>query len=993
MAAAEILASINSVYEQLSAVNNDVLTYRAELDALAGEDPCAAGFLDRLKALTDKATLYTQKRNELIGQSRQLEKDYNNLNFLEKLSGTANAAKDTIEKVKSLVTQTNSEARQYGGPAKRKALEEANAKCSTTEPAPNNTETPAGDATANATANTSSTTTSTDTNPTDARLAAGTQAAPINQVNDDASANTAESSSAAQASGTVTVTKQNSSEGEDSTTAIRSPKPNPLSSFSSYTYALTLYMVTPEAYNAFIRAGGSLTELKGKEDNGIYIVAQSGGINNEYERRLLTTSGKLGLGEPGYDYFIDDLTINTLLPGGSQRATVATEIKFKIIEPQSYNFLTDIARASSRLNETSKILKDSIKNGVEPNGFNQHYILGIKFYGYDINGKPVTGESPEVAGYNNQTGNFDKNAVINRYFAIKFTNVKFRLDGRAVNYNCETLVVGEQESYSQINATIKNTFTVSGGTVGDVLNSDITGTKGAKGLVQVVNEIIDQNKDRNLISIANKIKIEFLDENNKVTTDSPIAKSKLIDDETFTSVTAPMSPASTTKKVTIADTYKAVSIEKNKKDIPVTAGQNILHVIDNIIVKSAYITDSLKQTTTQDVEAESKDKPGISNLAWYTVNPLATVLSRDQTTNNWVYDITYQIKPYDIPYIRSNLPVSKSKFPGEHKLYEYLLTGKNTEIISYEQQYDNLYYMVASMTTNPDKSTQGNKGSVPIAVQAAPQNSDPTTGDQNLGSRLPDDIRAQLYSPGDQSQAKIKILGDPDYIMTTTGVVTSYAKKFYGKDSSINPQAGQVFIRVVFNTASDYGDNGLLDVSDKLQFYRTDRVAKAGIKGIIFMVVQVDSSFSRGVFTQTLDCLLVDESQLVTAPQEKDAYQILEDRRLSRPAASDAAAPSQAAPTQVQAQPATTNSANPPNAAPTTTNTEVRLPTKQQILGSAPGRTNAAAAAATAAGRPVVNNVPVQTNGSAGVNDDTKANSSKSRLEQTLGNLSDIVAP
>ena len=49
-----------------------------------------------------------------------------------------------------------------------------------------------------------------------------------------------------------------------------------------------------------------------------------------------------------------------------------------------------------------------------------------------------------------------------------------------------------------------------------------------------------------------------------------------------------------------------------------------------------------------------------------------------------------------------------------------------------------------------------------------------------------------------------------------------------------------------------------------MQFYETDAVAKAGIKGIVYKVVQVTSTFSRGMFTQLLDLRMVPSNQLIS---------------------------------------------------------------------------------------------------------------------------------
>ena len=88
---------------------------------------------------------------------------------------------------------------------------------------------------------------------------------------------------------------------------------NPLSSLSSYTYQITLYMITPDAYKAFIESGRTKIDAitnavdaqaaaaveAGKA--GAYIIAQSGGSNNKDGTRAFDT-----------DFYIDDLMIKNL---------------------------------------------------------------------------------------------------------------------------------------------------------------------------------------------------------------------------------------------------------------------------------------------------------------------------------------------------------------------------------------------------------------------------------------------------------------------------------------------------------------------------------------------------------------------------------------------------------------------------------------------------------------------------------------------------------
>jgi hypothetical protein len=710
-----------------------------------------------------------------------------------------------------------------------------------------------------------------------------------NKENSDGAAETANSkSNQGEASGTTPSSSSadgTTDMGEITVTAKRPSKDrpgknpiNPLSRFSSYTYGLSLYMVTPEALNNFILNNGSLSSLKGS-GHGVYVVAQSGGVNTNSEDRLLTLNHKLGKGNPGLDYYIDDLKMTTYLQGGPEKASVSAAFKFSIIEPLSFTFQQDLSRASSALNAQSNLMTEAIAQGNEPNMFAQHYILGIRFYGYDVNGTLITGKSEEVMGYDNGGSNGNDAAVIQRYFAIKINSMKFKLNNKVVTYEIDASAISENISFGETNGIIKKNLTITGGTVAEALGA-ITAPN-TRGLAQAINNDIGDQKDRDLIDIAAKIKIEFLDENGKVVSpkESVIGKSGLQKDVTAIPENAPIS-SSTPDKITIADSFKADSIDKNKKTISIIAGQRIYNAIDNIITHSNYISDALKETATQDVETKMIETPVTTTFKWFTVNPYVQIAGRDKKLKDWVYDITYQIKPYDVPYIRSRLPAKTSKYPGPYKKYSYYFTGTNSEVVKYEQQYDNLYYTVGSISTSTSKENDSNgQGNAPTSNQSSITGDNSSAG-TNRGSVLNNEVRAQLYSPSDQTHGKITILGDPDYIMTSAGVKSAAGSKYYNKDGSISSEAGQVFIEMTFNMVVDYGmdpmtgeslDNGLLNVTDKLQFYRTDAPKKAGITGIVYMVTSVESTFSKGSFTQVLDCWMPPEEAILDASSSQSS--------------------------------------------------------------------------------------------------------------------------
>ena len=631
---------------------------------------------------------------------------------------------------------------------------------------------------------------------------------------------------------------------------------NILGDYSSYTYSLSLYMVTPEYLNDFTAANGTLPP-----GNGIFVVAQSGGINNSFDQRLITKSGKLGKGQQGLDFYIEDLDLTTVLPGGSNKATTSSDIRFKVIEPNGFTFLTDLSRASSQLVGQSALLTAS---GSKPKPPDQKFILGIRFFGYDVNGNLAKTQSKLQTKSNSSYS--DSYSIAERFIAIRFSSIKFKLDGKATVYNMEAYQESEQSTFGQVNGTIKSSapLVASGGTVREAIEGTSSGNTGNRGLLQFLNESEEDLKRQGKKQIPTVYKVKWVGDKN------PIPDSKLVDDKDVETRLAALSPGQTTNKVNVSESFKAAVYNPTSRQVTFAAGTSITQAIDNLIVKSTYVTDALTQVNDGKPETDTKANASGKQLQWYAINPVSKVLGRDEKTGDWAYEITYEISVYELPYARTQYKSSSPKYPGPFKYYSFMLTGENTEVLEYEQTYNNLYYVIETTSTSPDTtSAEDKKGvGVPVHVQGG-SSSDPTGGKLYKGSEINDNVRAQMYSPGDNAEAKIKILGDPDFIMSQIGIsqekaTTDSAKSVYGPDFSINPVSGQTFIQIVFNVANDYDDTGLMDVSDKVQFYESNDVQKSGIKGMVYEVNTVQSSFSRGGFTQLLDCVVVPESQLVT---------------------------------------------------------------------------------------------------------------------------------
>lgn len=659
-------------------------------------------------------------------------------------------------------------------------------------------------------------------------------------------------------------------------------KTNPLNGFISSAYCISLYMVTPEFYNQMIASNPPAT--LSRTGNGVYVVAQSAGISNTFDNRLLTLNGQLGRGQPGLDYFIEDLSLTTLFPGGPNRASVASAIKFKIVEPVGFTFMQKLRVASDNICKLSSMLKST---KYPPLPINQNFILGIRFYGYDSSGNIIMPKGSSL--------NSDSNSVAERFIPIRIASMKFKIDDKATIYSCEANQLPEQVAFGSNAGVIKSKTELSGRTVGEVLGASTSPSKTAVSLVKYVNAFNQTQKDQNNIAKPNTFTVEFIGDAKTL-----IGNAKLVDDDEFESVLTAASNTKKTNESTVKESFNATTLNVNSRTISIAAGTSISQVIDNIIIKSSYISDATKQIFSGSPETKSVRNSATKALKWYSINPVTKITGRDDATNDWVYDVSYQISLYEVPYIRNQYVANTTQYPGAYKVYNYMYTGLNTEVLEYEQTYDSLYYIPISPSSGINGNTNGKNKEVSKQVQAG-VNSDATMGKTNRGSEINDNIRASLYSPGDQAIARMKVIGDPDLISTVVGTdlkktndsqggsnsPQQAATKWYGADYTVNPTAGQMFIQIVFNVAEDYLTNGLMDVSDKIQFYTSNDVQRSGIKGVIYKLYQVESNFMKGMFTQQLEAVIVTANNLLMAGNKSTGDSNTTDNQRETPTTGD----------------------------------------------------------------------------------------------------------
>jgi hypothetical protein len=637
--------------------------------------------------------------------------------------------------------------------------------------------------------------------------------------------------------------------GKSGTKAGKTAKPkpskrwqNPLGNFSSYTYQLSLYMITPDAYDAFIQSGRkniNAFQDVNSSGNGVYVIAQSGGINNTTSKRA-----------PGFDqdFFIDNLKIVQAINGKETGAsTNTTEMSFTITEPYGFSFISRLKRASEALAKVSR--SKNFKDLQNPS--RQFFMLGIRFQGYDLNGNLIN--SKDIPGTD---GDPQGNAygIYERFYDILFTGMKFKIEGKAVTYNITAASVASGTAFGVKRGIIDQGAKVVADTVYNALMGD---DEMYSGLLTKLNNDQKKLKDAGNIEIANEWDVVFVGDADPTIKLASIVSKADIDKRKWA-----MSSVTDTSQVNVSNENE--SPNNNVREITVPGGTPILQAVNQIILQSDFLTKALTKvyTTAEEPNADGEDDEIIDDsknqIKWYTMTAEVKNLGWDKGQSDFAYKTTYVIQTYDTPVVVSSYAKKTPAYYGPHKRYEYWFTGKNSEILRYEQSMDNTYFNV---TIDASGNPNGSGGNTDSPSKAGKPQGQPDQGALNLGLEAQNSYMTSLYDPGAYATAKIQILGDPDFLMQPSpSSINNLYNKFYGTDGyTVNPNGGQVFIEINFKEPLDYQNkDGLLGINESILFWKypaevTKELNSRG-GGVSYMVLTCASTFSKGKFEQELVC-------------------------------------------------------------------------------------------------------------------------------------------
>ena len=355
-----------------------------------------------------------------------------------------------------------------------------------------------------------------------------------------------------------------------------------------------------------------------------------------------------------------------------------------------------------------------------------------------------------------------------------------------------------------------------------------------------------------------------------------------------------------------------ISIDPTEGTFKFSQGTDIPNAINQVMLMSDYGRQALTSTQLSDT----------GKIPWWRIESQVYVIPSNANMDKTGVQpklIVYRVVPFGIdassfmPPNTANPKVKKAKEQAV-KAYNYIYTGKNVDVLNFDIKFNASFYTAmsadigknnagvqrakessganAAQDAQPADPESGNKkpleGEIPKAVGYDQVKTDTGTG--TSGQNTPETNAARqfqnniLNSPFDMLKANISILGDP-YFLGDSGMGNyTAAKSQYENmtsDYSIDYQTGEVDIIMDFRTPVD------IDVSKGAYTFGPTKLINQ-FSGL-YQVLTVDSTFSRGRFTQNLTVVRRQGQSSDPSAAESSEIKLLQDNQKTKPAVADGA--------------------------------------------------------------------------------------------------------
>lgn len=607
--------------------------------------------------------------------------------------------------------------------------------------------------------------------------------------------------------------------------------PNPLHDYALYNYLFSLSVLDDDSFN---NATYRITGPTGP------FLARSASIAPE--DRVKTVYGK-------FEHFIEDVKINHVV-GFDQTTgnTNAIGFSFKVIEPYSMGLFFQALQT------------DAIAKGWD-NYIDAPLLLALEFKGHrDFYSQMIT-----IPG-------------TTKYFPLKIRMIDMKVSSRGCEYEIAAYPYNEY-AFEKGKVTLNTDMSIAGKTVAEMLKTHAT-----KSLELALNNRNKEQAKDKIVNEPDQYEIEF-PLRNSIPIDETADPNQVLFNEIgnssmgFDLYNSGKTPFGDDNLIYENGIYKRgnLSINPAVSEFSFGQGSDIINAINQVILMSDYGRSALTKITAD----------GFVN--WWRVETNIKNISTNENiskTGTKPRKIIYRVVPYQVDSSYFLPPNERRKGTEEDKFqvlkeYNYIYSGKNTDILSFDINFKTGFYTVitadggkdtaaealrtsTSSTAKPEpartaiQASDGEKvaGRNEIVVQqSATATTTTTTNKGGAGAKESPAATAakQFYdaiSAGvDMINVDMTILGDPYYIGDSG--VGNYsagpgANKYINSDSAMNWDNSEIHILLNFKTPVDNGASNGTGLYDFGNTYQVPQFSG------LYRVYMGESNFVRGKFTQTL---------------------------------------------------------------------------------------------------------------------------------------------
>jgi hypothetical protein len=317
-----------------------------------------------------------------------------------------------------------------------------------------------------------------------------------------------------------------------------------------------------------------------------------------------------------------------------------------------------------------------------------------------------------------------------------------------------------------------------------------------------------------------------------------------------------------------------VAVDKQTKEYSISAGTQIIQLIDQVLKNSTYVT--AQQTIAFD-EITNKEirNPPVRTVQWYRITQLAAPKQYCKIRNDYAYQITYRISRYQINTPRSPY-FPPAMYRGAHKIYNYWFTGLNTEVLDFDIEVKANYVTIMGkdgLIADEDEAVGNNaRFAEKRFFQSSPDSS--TQGAAGDAGRPAAQLASRLYSPADVSKADLTIVGDPDFIMQSELFYSAGNLEAFEPDGSVNGNASEVLFEIRFNRPVDYNmATGETPVNAENSDSKITGEKNLAAESLVYCAINVTNKFVDGKFTQSIQGVARMFDNAVNSPKQKQIEQ------------------------------------------------------------------------------------------------------------------------